>query len=700
MYSLRWYWDREHKEPRLKILDAKGIHVKKLPFTPYFYVKDPSTGSMEKIECQTPSKVKEMGRMCQAEGLEVFESDVMFTRRVMMDLEWKISDPEKFLVYDIETEDADEFPDPKIAKYRILSICAKGSDGKVFQFCDDDEKKIIKQFLKVAYDYKITAGWNSSRFDDQYIKNRCEMWLDIPYDDFAMVPIDLLPLYRFVTLVEKTSFSLDNIAKIEGIGEKIKVEVVPGEGRISNLFHHDRKKLLEYNMNDVDLTFAIEAKYSLINILFSLCQNCYTQPSDHFYIDEVTGMPQASAFQGVETILIKKANDLGVRIPTRTEKTPPTYLGGMVLKPPRLGIVENVVVLDYKSLYPKIMSSFNMGPDTFIADKSGPIKAPLGSFRNDKTSYIAATIKELMHMKNEIGELKAKVPKGSFEHKALFWRYHSTKVVINSLFGATGFFRSRHYKFEVCQNVQSVEREILPETIAIVQRMGYEVVLADTDSVGFVIGSLQEAEEVCAKVNVEINRWIHEKFNTIESEKYELELDKYYSSLMLIAKKKYAGIVVYESGDCMYVYKRGLESVRSDWCQAVREFQDKLLFKLLTKKDWKGYIKATKTKFFEGLLDEQMIVSKTLKKPIDQYETATPHVRAASMLAEMGHPVRIGDKVWYIKVGDDKESVIPVIPGQPIILKKYQREFLWKKQFESIIERFSIAKNKTLSDFF
>jgi DNA polymerase-2 len=305
-----------------------------------------------------------------------------------------------------------------------------------------------------------------------------------------------------------------------------------------------------------------------------------------------------------------------------------------------------------------------------------------------------------MHMKNEIGDLKAKAKKGTQEHKALFWRYHSTKVVINSLFGATGFFRSRHYKFEVCQNVQSVEREILPETIAIVQRMGYEVVLADTDSVGFVIGSLEEAEEVCAKVNVENNRWNHEKFNTIESEKYELELDKYYSSLMLIAKKKYAGIVVYESGDCMYVYKRGLESVRSDWCQAVREFQDKLLFKLLTKKDWKSYIKETKTAFFAGKLDEQMIVSKTLKKPIDQYETATPHVRAASMLADMGHPVRIGDKVWYIKTGDEKTSVIPVIPGQPIILKKSQREFLWKKQFESIIERFSISKNKTLSDFF
>ena len=697
---MRWQWNKEAREPRLLILKPDGIHTEKFPFLPYFYVKDPSTGKMEKIECQTPSKVRELGKQCLEEGMEVFESDVPYVRRVMMDSGIKVQNPEKFLVYDIETEDEDEFPNPKYAKYRILSICAKGSDGNKFEFCDDDERKMVQQFLKVARDYKVTAGWNSSRFDDPYIKNRCEQWLNIRYNDFDFVPIDLLPLYRFVTLVEKTSFSLDNIAKVEGVGSKIKIDVVPGKGRISRLFKEDREQLLRYNMNDVDLAFDIEAKYSLINILFSLCQNCYTQPSDHFYIDEVTQMPQCSAFQGVETILIKKANDNGVRIPTRTDKSPPTYLGGMVLKPPKLGIIEGVAVLDYKSLYPKIMSSFNMGPDTFLPDKSGAIKAPLGSFSNDKVSYIAAAIRELMHMKNEIGELKAKVPKGSFEHKALFWRYHSTKVVINSLFGATGFFRSRHYKFEVCQNVQSVEREILPETIAIVQRLGYEVVLADTDSVGFIVGSVEDAETVCEKVNFEINNWIHKKFNTIESETYELELDKYYSSLMIIAKKKYAGIVTYESGDCMYLYKRGLESVRSDWCQAVREFQDVLLMNLLTKKDWKGYISITKKNFFNGLLDEKMVVSKTLKKPIDQYDVATPHVRAASMLLDSGHPVRIGDKVWYIKFGDEKEDVIPVIPGVPIILTQKQRSFLWKKQFESIIERFSISKNTSLADFF
>ena len=683
----------------MKVLDKDGVHYEEFPFSPYLYVQDPDTKKVEKIECLTPTRVREVRKECDLRGLKTFEADVPYHRRVMIDMERMVDDPEKFLIYDIEVDDQEEFPEPGQAKYRILSIGARGSDGKRYWFCDDDEAKMIRQFIKVAYDYKIVGGWNSMRFDDMYLKNRCLLWLDIPFDEFNLVPIDLLPLYRFVTLVEKTSFSLDNIAKVEGIGAKMVIDVQPGKGRIARLFREDREQLKEYNMHDVDLTFDIEAKYSLINVLFALCQNCFTTPEAHFYLDD-KGIPRCSAFQGIETLLIHEANLNGVLVPTRGQNQQPTYEGGMVLKPPRLGIIENVAVLDYKSLYPKIMSAFNMGPDTYLDDKSGPIKTPLGSFRNDKLSYISSAIKKLMNMKNEIGDLKAKAVKGSFEHKALFWRYHSVKVCVNSLFGATGFFRSRHYKFAVCQNVQSIERLILPETIKIVQDLGYEVVLADTDSVGFVCGSIEEMEHVCDIVNEKINIWIRKTFNTMEDEIFELEADKYYASLMIIAKKKYAGVVVYESGDCMYLYKRGLESVRSDWCLAVREFQDKLLMKMLTKKDWRGYIKETKQLFNEGVFDEKMVVSKTLKRKIDEYEGMPPHVRVADMLEGMGHPVRVGDKVTYIKYGDRPEDVLPVIPGQKVQLKQREREFLWVKQFEPIIERFSIQKNHTLSDFF
>jgi DNA polymerase elongation subunit (family B) len=122
--------------------------------------------------------------------------------------------------------------------------------------------------------------------------------------------------------------------------------------------------------------------------------------------------------------------------------------------------------------------------------------------------------------------------------------------------------------------------------------------------------------------------------------------------------------------------------------------------KMLTKKNWRQYIKETREQFNNGSLDEKMVVSKTLKRKIDEYEGFPPHVRVADMLEGMGHPVRVGDKVTYIKFGDNPEDVLPVVPGQKVQLKPREREFLWKKQFEPIIERFSVSKNHTLSDFF
>jgi DNA polymerase elongation subunit (family B) len=177
-------------------------------------------------------------------------------------------------------------------------------------------------------------------------------------------------------------------------------------------------------------------------------------------------------------------------------------------------------------------------------------------------------------------------------------------------------------------------------------------------------------------------------------------MDKYYSSLMIIAKKKYSGVVVYESGDCCYLYTRGLESVRSDWPEAVKTFQMKLLMLMLTKKNWRKYIKDTKEAFMRGEFDEKMVIAKTLKRKIDEYQGLPPHIRVAELLVGMGKPPRVGDKIQYIKFGDNPEDVIPVIPGTPVILTQKQRSFLWIKQFEAIISRFSVSKNKTLSDFF
>jgi len=279
----------------------------------------------------------------------------------------------------------------------------------------------------------------------------------------------------------------------------------------------------------------------------------------------------------------------------------------------------------------------------------------------------------------------------------MVWRYHSIKVLINSLFGATGFFRGRHYKYECCQNVQSIERVILPETIAFVESLGIEVVGADTDSVFVVVSCIEEAMRLSEVVTEHINQWVREEYHTIDEDCFVMEAEKFFESMMIIAKKKYAGIVVHDGNKPVnYLYKRGLESVRHDWPMSVKIFQDKLLVKMLKDEDWKAYIKDTKRAFDNGELDHEMAIFKTLKKPVEEYETMPPHVRASLM---MDHPVRIGDKVGYLKVGPEKTSLVVANSDGSVDIPKQNRPYVWGHMFKPIIDRFGVKANMTLDQF-
>jgi DNA polymerase elongation subunit (family B) len=111
--------------------------------------------------------------------------------------------------------------------------------------------------------------------------------------------------------------------------------------------------------------------------------------------------------------------------------------------------------------------------------------------------------------------------------------------------------------------------------------------------------------------------------------------------------------------------------------------------------DYRQYIKATKEKFYAGELDSKMAIYKSIKKPLEDYGTLPPHVRAASMV-EGG--IRIGDKVGYLKVGENKTDILVVEDGK-INIKPQQRKYVWEHMFKSLIDRFSVPVNMTLSSF-
>ncbi len=80
----------------------------------------------------------------------------------------------------------------------------------------------------------------------------------------------------------------------------------------------------------------------------------------------------------------------------------------------------------------------------------------------------------------------------------------------------------------------------------------------------------------------------------------------------------------------------GMEAVRRDWTDLAKGFQIGLLANLFRESEpniIRDFVRRILEKLKDGELDEKLIYSRSLRKPISEYKRSIPpHVRAASML--------------------------------------------------------------------
>ncbi|MBU4456350.1 MAG: hypothetical protein KKA65_02515, partial [Nanoarchaeota archaeon] len=169
-----------------------------------------------------------------------------------------------------------------------------------------------------------------------------------------------------------------------------------------------------------------------------------------------------------------------------------------------------------------------------------------------------------------------------------------------------------------------------------------QILLHNTDSI-FVKSkakSLQEAEKIGKELEIYINNYYdkHIKKEYKRKSFLEMEYEKCYSKFLMPklrkseagAKKRYAGLL---KGKLDIV---GLEAVRGDWTKLAKEFQEELLEKLFKGEDLEKYIRDFVAKLRKGKLDELLVYTKSLRKPLKDYlKTTPPHVKAARLLDKL-----------------------------------------------------------------
>ncbi|BFF89313.1 DNA polymerase alpha catalytic subunit [Drosophila madeirensis] len=330
------------------------------------------------------------------------------------------------------------------------------------------------------------------------------------------------------------------------------------------------------------------------------------------------------------------------------------YAGGLVLEPMR-GLYEKFVLLmDFNSLYPSIIQEYNICFTTV----QQPVDADeLPTLPDAKTEpgILPLQLKRLVESRREVKKLMA-VPELSPE---LQMQYHirqmALKLTANSMYGCLGFAHSRFFAQHLAALVTHKGREILTNTQQMVQKLNYDVVYGDTDSL-MINTNITDYDQVY-KIGHSIKQSVNKVYKQLE-----LDIDGVFSCLLLLKKKKYAAVKV--SKTSKGVLKReqehkGLDIVRRDWSQLAVMVGKAVLDEILAEKQLEEKLDAVHSQL-ERIRDQLaqsavplplFVITKQLTRAPQEYVNSgsLPHVQVAlRMNRERNRRYKKGDMVDYV----------------------------------------------------
>lgn len=537
---------------------------------------------------------------------------------------------------------------PKPEENPIVVISVVTSEGERRQFiAESSEKddKVIIEFINYVkkFDPDVIVGYGTNRNDLPYLTVRAKInGLTLSIDRAGGEPHT--SVYGHVSITGRANIdlhdyadefpevkvkTLENIADYLGI-MKIEEKTVIEDVDIAEYWEKPEKRatLLKFSMENSECIMGIAE--AILNFAIQL-SSLVGLPLDH--------IGTAAVGFRVEWFLIRHAYQRGELAPKRVERPYISYAGAIVLEP-KPGIHDNVAVLDFKSMYPNIMITYNVSPDTYIEPgepdpPSGVHVAPEVNhrFRREPPGFYREVLSRLIEARDQVrAELKKLDPKSS-KYRLLDARQKAIKVITNATYGYAGWIGARWYIKPVAEAVTAWGRYTITKTIKIAEGLSLKVIYGDTDSI-FIKYEPEKVKDL---------------FKIIEGELgLEIKPDKIYTRILFTeAKKRYCGLLPDGRLDTV-----GLEAVRGDWANVAKKIQEKILEIILRERSVKKAVEYVH-KYIRDLRAKKipyrdLIIWKTLTKPLEEYEVRAPHVEAAKLLQKEGWALTVGDKIGYV----------------------------------------------------
>lgn len=383
------------------------------------------------------------------------EGDTTFTRF-----------PFRIFNIDIEIQIDNEFPEPESANYPINVISlydtltssvivwaynsnidsilteerleqireqVKPYDEKArVIFCTfTKEHKMLEDFIKFWENNcpDIVTGWNIKKFDIPYIINRIKrvftegdiqrlspcnsMIKNAVYSTFefesncniwhisAVNLCDYLDLYKKFAGTSRQSFKLDYIAHLElGVGKLDYYEM--GYESMKEFMNKDFATFIQYNIIDTVLIKLLDDKLKFISLMRNICNIGLVEYESIF-----RSIPY---ILGALTIQAKKQNQYFLtdsNISKDMKKENEGFEGAYVF-PTKAGYYKNgIMSFDFNSLYPNVMMTVNISPDTKVGKVVSELTDEQVSIKKADGTILSITQEQFQKLINEKCTLSA-----------------------------------------------------------------------------------------------------------------------------------------------------------------------------------------------------------------------------------------------------------------------------------------------------
>jgi len=590
---------------------------------------------------------------------------------------------------------------PKPDRNPVIIISTATNTGEEKQFSageDKNDKPVLEAFVNYVkvFDPDIIVGYGVNSVDWQYLNERCKkLGLKLCVDRVGAEPHT--SVYGHVSITGRVNIDLFDFADEF---PEVKVKTLENLADYLDIMKIEERILIE----DVDFAdyWDDKAKREVLKRFSMENTRCIMRITNAILdfaiqLSSLVGLPldhvgTASVGFRVEWFLIKHAQRIGELVPKRVEQPYRPYAGAIVLKP-ESGLHENIAVLDFKSMYPNLMIAYNLSPDTYVAPKEpappcGVYEAPeVGHrFRKEPSGFYKEVLSRLISVREEIrAKMKVASPE-SVEYRVLDARQKAVKVITNASYGYAGWIGARWYIKPVAEAATAWGRHTILRAIEIAEKLGLKVVYGDTDSI-FV---RHEAEKIA-----QFSRAIEDEMGL------EIKPDKVYVRIFFTeAKKRYAGLLPDGKLDIV-----GLEVIRGDWAAIAKKVQEKVLEIILKEQSPKKAADFVRQCIYElrqrRVPYRDLIIWKTLTKPVEEYEVKASHVEAAKMLMEKGWKLTVGDKVGYVAVVGSGRLYERVKPYMFATYGEIDIEYYVSKQIvpaaARVLENFGITEEHLLT---